>query len=75
MHKFFQKISLIYWKLYYWIKIKSYSRHQKNDNIFDINLDGFHYKLTFLNQKIGPAIVQELKVKENQKPQLYTGHW
>ncbi len=64
MHKFFQKISLIYWKLYYWIKIKSYSRlSKKNDNIFDINLDGFHYKLTFLNQKIGPAIVQRIEGK------------
>ena len=62
MRKFFQKISVIYWKIYYWIKIQFYSAlAKKNNNIFDINLDGFKYKLTFLNQKIGPAIVQRIE--------------
>lgn len=64
MSKFYQKISSMYWSIYYLIKIQFYYKlSKKNNNIFDIDLDGFKYKLTFLNQKIGPAIVQRIEGK------------
>jgi FkbM family methyltransferase len=56
----FQKVSNLYWKLYYSVKIYKYKKLGKG-HVFNISIDDIKYKLSFGNQKIGPAIVQRIE--------------
>ena len=53
-------IAKIYNNLYWYAKVKKY-RSYGSGYVFDINVDDFHYKLSFLSHPIGPAIVQRIE--------------